>query len=317
MYAAAFYSPPESRAVQQRRMGLAGAEKKTKTFSLKMLQSGVRQELPLDVHVDSAEVEGDHVVYSCTMSSLTSKRSWTVSYRYSEFLSFRGKIEELWTCHSTKCAGSCQAIRDYVALCFPKKRLVFSSSSRTVADRKEKLELVLLHLLRCILLPGSAMKCFIARNKLPKHVFKFLGVQDDADRRSLLQIFVDNLQLSRHHSMSVESSDESMLDSFHSSASTVSTDSTQCVICLEDVDCEHEHSSDSSCCDGGEDDPIVLPCSHAFHRECIFEWLLFQFHCPLCRKRIGPTAVTNYCRAKSQVQWWLGEFEENPLEPAN
>lgn len=308
MYAAAFYSPPQSRAQQQR--AIAASDKKVKNFSVKMLQSGVRQELPLDVHVDSAAIEDDHVVYSATMSNITTDKSWTVSYRYSEFLTFRGKIDELWTCRSSKCTGSCEAIRDYVSVCFPKKRIAFSSSSRVIADRKEKLELVLLHLLRCILLPGSAMKCFHARNKLPKHVFKFLGVKDRADRRSLLQIFVDN----RQPNLRASTSDSELLDSFHSTASTWSTESTQCVICLEDVDCEHSHSSDD--CESDDNDPIVLPCNHAFHRECIFEWLLFQFHCPLCRKRIGPSATTNYCRAKGQVQWWLGEFDENPLKPA-
>lgn len=312
MFAVAFVEPPQSRAQQLR---LAERAKKVKNFTVKMLEKGVRQELPLDVHLTSAAVEDDHVLYTCTMSSLTSKSSWEVSYRFSEFLAFRNKIEELWTCHSPKCAGSCEAIRDYLALCFPKKRLVLSSSSRTIAERKEKLELVLLHLLRCVLFPGSAMKCFHARRKLPTHVFKFLGVVDRADRRSLLQIFVDNYQqqVSHRDSASTLSTDSELIDSFHSSASTWSTDSSQCVICLEDVDCEHEHD-DTSCDDN---DAIVLPCNHAFHRECIFEWLLFQFHCPLCRKQIGPDAVTNYCKAKGHVQWWLGEFEESPLEASD
>ncbi|DAZ97568.1 TPA: hypothetical protein N0F65_005540 [Lagenidium giganteum] len=60
--------------------------------------------------------------------------------------------------------------------------------------------------------------------------------------------------------------------------------------------------------------PVVLPCRHTFHRTCVFEWLLVNWHCPLCRKRVGPAAAaTTYFRAKHSVQWWLSDFPENPL----
>ncbi|KAM0897997.1 hypothetical protein ACQ4PT_022223 [Festuca glaucescens] len=27
----------------------------------------------------------------------------------------------------------------------------------------------------------------------------------------------------------------------------------------------------------------TMPCSHSFHRQCIFDWLLIQRRCPMCR----------------------------------
>jgi hypothetical protein len=300
-----------------------------KGLSMKTLSECPRQGLPLDVHVTSVTIEDDHAVYHCAMSSVLSKKSWTVSYRYSEFFAFKSMVEEVLTCDSQKCGGSCQAIRDYINTCFPKKRILFSKSHRAIQDRRVKLENVLLHLLRCVLLPGSAMKCSDARHNLPAHLFEFLGVQDEQDRRSLLQIYVDNYQASLKRS-SFSSTATSSSDDSHHHHHTVDADCSQCVICLEDVDlddhsnchCDDDDDTESSSesshhsslsADHAAASGVVLQCGHAFHRECVFEWLLFQFHCPLCRTRVGPPAVTNYCRAKNRVQWWLGEFEEDPL----
>ncbi|RLN02649.1 hypothetical protein BBO99_00005939 [Phytophthora kernoviae] len=271
--------------------------RRCKTYSLKMLRQYLPQELPLLVHVSSATMEADHVVYNCTLTSVATNNTWSVSYRYSEFVNFRLKLEELWTCHDPKCTGSCLAVREYVSACFPKKRLaVMSMKPGTVADRKSKFENVLMHLLRCVLLPGSAMKCFHARQNLPSNLFEFLGVESDDDRRSLLQIFVDNYQVAMK-----EATESSLLESFHSNASTVDSapDSTQCVVCLDDVDLDNDHADS----EGAQNSPVVLPCKHVFHRECIFEWLLFEVHCPVCRVRVCSDAVTNYCRPKDHMNY--------------
>ncbi|KAE8885249.1 hypothetical protein PF005_g22009 [Phytophthora fragariae] len=309
MNISAFVSAP------QRAAGVSKKRSRIKTYSLKMLRQYIPQELPLLVRVASTSQEADFVVYNCTLFSLTTKNSWSVSHRYSEFADFRTKLEQEWTCQDRKCSGSCQAVREYVSACFPEKRLaIMSSSPSTISSRKSKFENVLMHLLRCVLLPCSAMRCFHARQHLPTNLFEFLGVKNDVDRRSLLQVFVDNYQTALK-----DGHEASLTDSFHSNASTVDStpDSAQCMICLCDVDLEHDHQQcDSECNESDKcSAPIVLPCKHAFHRECIFEWLLFEFHCPVCRVRVCPNAVTNYCRPKNHVQWWLGDFEEDPLHP--
>jgi hypothetical protein len=308
MNISAFVSPPRSGVRPVKKRG------RIKTYSLKMLRQYLPQELPLLVRVSSASVEADFVVYKCTLSNVATNNSWSVSYRYSEFADFRTKLEDAWTCHDFKCSGSCQAVREYVAACFPKKRLaILSTNPGTIASRKSKFENVLLHLLRCVLLPGSAMKCFHARQHLPTNLFAFLGVKNDVDRRSLLQVFIDNYQVAMK-----DGNEASLTDSFHSNASTVDSapeSSAQCMICLCDVDLEHDHQQCGAECTDAASAPIVLPCKHAFHRECVFEWLLFEFHCPVCRVRVCPNAVTNYCRPKDHVQWWLGNFEQDPLHP--
>ncbi|KAH7472656.1 uncharacterized protein KRP23_9642 [Phytophthora ramorum] len=261
--------------------------------SLSKLRLHVQHELPLVVRVSSASMETDCVVYNCTVSSATTKRTWTISYRYSKFVDFRAKLEDLWTCHDANCAGSCQALRDIVSIYFPKKRLrIISTRTGTITSRKSKFELVLTHLLRSVLLPGSAMKCLQARQNLPINLFDFLGVKNDSDRRSLLQIFVDNSQV--------------VVSKSNPSLHPPNTTSVGCMICLCDVDLQHGHQQ----CDNSL---IVLRCEHAFHRQCIFQRLLFETYCPVCRMRVCPNAVTNYCRPNHQAQWWLSDFDEDIL----
>ncbi|KAE8984719.1 hypothetical protein PF005_g22010, partial [Phytophthora fragariae] len=197
-----------------------------------------------------------------------------------------------------------------------------STWAHTVEDRKLKFKNVLIHLLRSVLLPGSTMKCFHARQNLPKHLFEFLGVEADADKRTLLQVYVDNHQggikksattvdlskLGRESSMK-KSATTSDLASMSAAVPTVTpVESSQCMVCLEDVGLNIDAQS-------GGDAAVELQCKHKFHRECIFEWLTFQYHCPVCRAQVGPSAMTNYCRPKNQVQWWLGNFSEDPLKP--
>lgn len=348
----AFVSPPRRRNPQQQQTRYRSeTELPMKGISMKTLSECPRQALPLHVRVSTdSSIVDSHAVYRVVVHSVTSNTSWSVAYRYSEFRAFKSTVEEVLTCGSTKCSGSCQAIRDYIHACFPKKRVLFSTSPRVVRERASKLENVLLHLLRCVLLPGSAMKCADARRSLPLHLFEFLGVADAQDRRSLLQIYVDNYQAARSlERASFASTSTACSEDWH--ASDLGHGDSQCVICLEDVELStHEHSRCSSACshahgDNSDDEDdetttecatedslvssatdaatadhdaagVELPCGHVFHRACVFEWLLFQFHCPLCRSRVGPPAVTNYCRAKNRVQWWLGEFEEDPLRAA-
>lgn len=379
----AFVSPPRRRCPpgqqnqnqnqQQRRTSEAALP--MKSLSMKALSECPRQGLPVDLHVTSASVVDGHALYSCALHSVATEKSWVVAYRYSELHAFKNTVAEVLTCDSPKCSGSCQAIRDYMNACFPKKRALFSTSQRVMKNRQQKLENVLLHLLRCVLLPGSAMKCAVARRVLPPHLFNFLGVQHALDRRSLLQIYVDNYQRTLRHgsfsglsSLSSPSSCSS-LPKVPAVVAAVDASCCQCMICLEDVvatavgdaeddgddhgdDRQHRHSfrgpsgsrsssscrtscssdemclgesSRSSCADAASPSvaattttaaastAVVLPCSHVFHRECVFEWLLFEFHCPLCRSRVGPPAVMNFCCAKNRVQWWVGEFDEDPL----
>ncbi|KAL3664619.1 hypothetical protein V7S43_010368 [Phytophthora oleae] len=136
--------------------------------------------------------------------------------------------------------------------------------------------------------------------------FEFLGVENADDRRSLLQIFVDKCTA------------ENANNQEHS---------TQCVVCLNSMENQQqgaESDTDDDDFDGdsaqvvperseGGDTRVVLPCKHSFHRKCIFQWLLFEFHCPVCRVDLCPNAFTSNIRLDKHVQWWLSDFEEELL----
>ncbi|MCL7047145.1 hypothetical protein MKW94_025016 [Papaver nudicaule] len=66
---------------------------------------------------------------------------------------------------------------------------------------------------------------------------------------------------------------------------TVSMVDTVCTICMEEP---HEHN-------GTEDDRgegKQTPCNHAYHAECISNWLSRYNSCPLCRCTINTTSNT-------------------------
>ena len=201
---------------------------------------------------------------------------------------------------------------------------MMSKRSRAIEHRRAKLENVLVHLLRCVLLPGSAMKCSHARRDLPPNLFEFLGVKRDADKRSLLHVFVDSLQPGLKKEVAnvpmLEPQDQRKRSLVTCDLSLLvpnmsigdPTDVDQCAICLDVVSWSASAEVDTS----SSKRPIVLQRDHTFHRKCIFEWLLFQYDCPVCRAQVGFSAVTNYCRQKNQVQWWLSDFKENPVPPA-
>lgn len=269
--------------------------------------TSARRGLSLNVAITDTSVEDDHVVYHCEVSNAINTESWTVSHRYNEFDAFKNDITESALCTSSKCCGACEAVRDYLAACFPKKRLLWSTSQDAIEERTQKFESMLLHLLRCVLLPGKVMKCLSARQHLPPKLYEFLGVQNPLHRRSVLQIFVDNYQSNlSSHLMTFQSKSDGY-------------DNSHCSICMEDVDaCENplmtlSHSVKQT--DLTDETKVVaLPCSHIFHRGCVFEWLLFQSHCPLCRARIGQSTTSGVfsCRSKKADPWDRNTSKEEP-----
>lgn len=277
------------------------------------LRQGFRSDLPLDVHVTFVTLAKDqHAVYHMTVSSAVTRRVWTISYRYSEFCAFRDVLEAECTCHDDQCRGSCRAVRECCRECFPRKRWLGSASHHAIQERKHKFESLLLHLIRTVMLPGNALKCPVARRNLPRLVFRFLQVTNKLDRRSVLQMYVDDMQSMLKESTSFCPTNTFGRASLTSTASTVSfEDAASCVICVdEDEDPVAEEPSEQYCCEHDSDATIVLPCHHAFHRECIFDWLLFEFTCPLCRMPVGPKANTWFCCPGTQTQWWLGSFHD-------
>ncbi|RQM18745.1 hypothetical protein DD237_000933 [Peronospora effusa] len=130
----------------------------SKLYTLKELRPCGGSELPLHLTVFATKKEEGH--------------------NYSKFLSFRNQVEEMWTCHDDKCQSSCQSLRDLIEACYPDKAGLMSTWSFTVKDRRNKFKNVLIHLLR----------------SLPSALFTFRGIEDGLDKRSLLQVYLDNHQ---------------------------------------------------------------------------------------------------------------------------
>ncbi|KAG1687767.1 hypothetical protein DVH05_004636 [Phytophthora capsici] len=288
-------------AISEDLQPLGNIPKNSKRYSLGDLRRLESKDLPLLIDIAPRT---ERPIYSFTLTSVTSTKTWTISYRYSEFETFRTNLEDNWICHDSNCSGSCQALREIVSFLFPKKRLPFLSSTQgAFASRQKKFKIVLIHLLRSVLLPGSVMKCCHARQNLPSNLFQFLGVDNPDDRRSVLQIFVDNMQAGAI-----------------SNAKELA--SANCTVCLENVqfetedsDTDHSDEEDNKVelfKNTKDDSRIVLPCQHSFHRNCIFEWVLSESKCPVCRASIVPNATASYCRSThNHSQWWMSDLERD------
>ncbi|TVU50849.1 hypothetical protein EJB05_02240, partial [Eragrostis curvula] len=65
---------------------------------------------------------------------------------------------------------------------------------------------------------------------------------------------------------------------------------TDCAVCLQDF--------------GADDKLRAMPCSHAFHQHCIFDWLRRNGVCPLCRQ--GGSSRTTRKSSRRACRCWTG-----------
>lgn len=59
-------------------------------------------------------------------------------------------------------------------------------------------------------------------------------------------------------------------------------------------------------------DPVLLPCSHSFCRECLLANLRFNEKCPLCRKKVKPGQEVTNLALKNACETYL-KFPEPGL----
>jgi hypothetical protein len=53
-------------------------------------------------------------------------------------------------------------------------------------------------------------------------------------------------------------------------------DTKECCVCMEDLAAPTD----------GDDDSVMLPCSHVFHNQCLVPWFSRRSTCPMCRRNV-------------------------------
>jgi hypothetical protein len=53
-------------------------------------------------------------------------------------------------------------------------------------------------------------------------------------------------------------------------------DTKECCVCMEDLAAPTD----------GDDDSVMLPCSHVFHNQCLVPWFSRRSTCPMCRRNM-------------------------------
>ncbi|KAF0682627.1 Aste57867_25264 [Aphanomyces stellatus] len=215
--------------------------------------------LTLTVHPSRAGLRGGGNPYTIYQYTITKPGlRWVVDRRYSECHRLHKQLVRSFRRTNSVLAGFLAPVAH---IDFPKKRFV-EDTRCIVGERKFKLQLFL----RACLQVRLALLAYTAvyypndgrqTNRLldiVDHIDAFLAMplQHREDDRRLTVSLLSLLQQRR--SFGVIPSSQVYLD--------------DCAICL----CE---------CDAT--DVITLPCTHAFHSDCVIPWIARDHSCPLCR----------------------------------
>uniref|UniRef100_M4BB81 PX domain-containing protein n=1 Tax=Hyaloperonospora arabidopsidis (strain Emoy2) TaxID=559515 RepID=M4BB81_HYAAE len=234
------------------------------------------------------------MAYNCTVSSVTTRTRWRVSYRYSEFLALRKKVEDLWTCKAKEWSGSCQAIRDATAAFFsketPSNDLEAVSSDQTSSSEARKRA------------GAFAPTCPVAR-------------ECNEVRSCASETTASSVQVPWCQTQSPVGYQElgGCHGRLHAGASKPDEEKVNFLSLVVSTSKNVYRRWSDGC------RPSMLAVAIAqFYCSANTPSTAsaFQYDCPVCRAQVGVSAVANYCRPKNQVQWWLTDFKENPLNSA-
>ncbi|KAG9410386.1 hypothetical protein AC1031_018422 [Aphanomyces cochlioides] len=204
---------------------------------------------------------GYYTLYIMTVYCPITKKWWLVNKRYSHYYKLRSKLQ--------KYLGKCQklpeldhtvfvrSLKSLLELPFPKKRYI-DDDLKIIEERTQRFRALLSRLMH------FHAECFYFSqqvkdrgHELPKlfvQVYELLHVflETSPDIRLELQMLEVRAKIEETQVGEVDDS---------------------CAICIEDFD-------DCQEC------ILQFPCSHAFHRDCVMDWIMEKQTCPICRSKV-------------------------------
>jgi hypothetical protein len=231
-------------------------------------------------------------MYHMDISFRSTRNKWSIAKRYSEFYKIRAALQkylkQFKTMHGGEYPLPLKTLEEAMLTAFP-RRHIRPDTPAIIEERKPALEAFVQLLVKVIAsiplsdssttLPSpteSSTAAATATVPTPTSVTK-----EAMSMAFLYQILRDFLE---YPDKQIESETKlklavlSLEDVIVSSQSNV-FESAQCLseccsICLGEWD-------DEECVDMNV---VKLPCLHAFHEDCLMEWLHSNTHCPMCRE---------------------------------
>ncbi|KAG2790598.1 hypothetical protein JG687_00004262 [Phytophthora cactorum] len=219
-------------------------------------------------------------MYQMDISFRSTRNKWSIAKRYSEFYAVRQQLRKFLKQYKQQhgtgvdCLSPLLALDKTLEAVFPRRHFR-CDNNMIIAERRAALETFVQSLVKVIAsipmtadVAGTSESATTAETKQLLELYTIL--------RDFLEYPDKQIESETKLKLAVLSLEDVVVDSRSNLLETVEGLSTSdcCSICLGEWDDEE--------CAGMN--VVKLPCLHAFHEECLLEWLQGSTHCPMCRE---------------------------------
>ncbi|KAJ0408296.1 hypothetical protein ATCC90586_008246 [Pythium insidiosum] len=263
---------------------------------LQRVFENAKRSLNIETQVCFAGHHAQTTMYHMDISFRSTRNKWSIAKRYSEFFKVRRTLQKYLKQYRHQFGGELtvplKALETALDAHFPRRHLRYDTPA-IIEERKPALEAfvqLLVKVISSIPLSDSTPLHALSPTAASEQSAMTVPLSREAESMTVLyQILRDFLE---YPDKQIESETKlklavlSLEDVVVSSKSNI-LESSECLseccsICLAEW-------NDEECADMNV---VKLPCLHAFHEECLMEWLHGNTHCPMCRDEPTLTATT-------------------------
>ncbi|GMF29371.1 unnamed protein product [Phytophthora lilii] len=220
-------------------------------------------------------------MYHMDISFRSTRNKWSIAKRYSEFYAVRQQLRKFLKQYKQQLGAAGQpapapllALDKTLEAAFPRRHFRCDNNV-IIAERRAALETFVQSLVKVIAtIPMAADVAATSESATTAEAKQLLVLYTIL--RDFLEYPDKQIESETKLKLAVLSLEDVVVDSRSNLLETVEgvSSSECCSICLGEWDDEE--------CAGMN--VVKLPCLHAFHEECLLEWLQGNTHCPMCRE---------------------------------
>lgn len=254
---------------------LSGSMSDVQSQRLQRVYESAKKALNIETQVSLATTHTPATVYHMDISFRTTRNKWSIAKRYSEFYRVRRVLQKFLRQFQQQLGAGesapapLQALEDALEAAFPRRHLR-GDNAAIIDERRVALEAfvqLLVKVISCIpLTPEATMTANTREADALATLYQIL--------RDFLAYPDKQIESEAKLKLAVLSLEDVVVDSKSNVLEGGAAGMNECCsICLGEWDEEE--------CAGMN--VVRLPCLHAFHEECLMEWLHGNTHCPMCR----------------------------------